>query len=134
MSHANYHHSSPYYAHLIQTDNRSNPGDWGRWFVAAATREDMKTFFRGLQKYSKTSNATITEVEPVHLAWWTFKSANSWAPLELVKQIYQLNTSSYGNIKELSESHGKVTITVLSDGGGRDWPILPNQDVSLEDF
>ncbi|KID81093.1 hypothetical protein MGU_11521 [Metarhizium guizhouense ARSEF 977] len=135
MSHANY--SGPYYAHLIQTDKRYNPGEWGRWFVTAASREDMKTFFRGLQKYTQTSNPLITEVKPVNLAWWTFKSQANLGILELVKRIYQSEKSTYNNVEELGESCGKITILILPDGGGfggRDWPILSAQDVSLHDF
>ncbi|EFY91132.1 hypothetical protein MAC_02803 [Metarhizium acridum CQMa 102] len=116
----------------IQTNKGLNPGEWGRWFVAAATRDDMKTFLRGLQKYTKISNTRITEVKPVNLAWWTFQSIGLYDLLELVKQIYHLNTSYYGNIEELNESYGKIHVTVLSDAGGRDWPILPLQDVSLD--
>lgn len=69
MSHAILYHSSPYFAHLSQTTKGLRPGDWGRFLVIAATREDMKRFFRGLQKYTKIGNTTITEVTPVNLAW-----------------------------------------------------------------
>ncbi|KID73303.1 hypothetical protein MBR_07179, partial [Metarhizium brunneum ARSEF 3297] len=68
MSYAILYHSSPYYAHLSQTTKGLRPGDWGRFLVIAATREDMKRFFRGLQKYTKIGNTAITEVTPVNLA------------------------------------------------------------------
>ncbi|KID93336.1 hypothetical protein MAJ_10709, partial [Metarhizium majus ARSEF 297] len=135
MSHAILYHSSPYYAHLSQTTNGLGPGDWGRFLVIAATRDDMKRFFRGLQKYTKISNTTITEVTPVHLAWWNFKSVQHFDLLELIQKIYQMDTSYYGNIEELNESYGKIQVTGLTDGvKAKDWPILPLQDVSLCDF
>ncbi|EGX89456.1 hypothetical protein CCM_07708 [Cordyceps militaris CM01] len=127
-------HDSPYYAYLIQTYKGNGAGDWHRWLVAAACREDMKTFFRGLQKYSATSNATITDVKPVNLAWWTFKAPEGYNVRELVKQIYQSYPSWYGDIAELSESLGKIAVTVMDDAGGRNWPILPTQNVSLYDY
>ncbi|EXU95870.1 hypothetical protein X797_011051 [Metarhizium robertsii] len=135
MSHAILYHSSPYYAHLSQTTKGLRPGDWGRFLVIAATREDMKRFFRGLQKYTKIGNTTITEVTPVSLAWWNFKSAGQLDLLELIQKIYQMDTSYYGNIEELNESYGKIQVTRLADGiGTKDWPILPLQDVSLGDL
>ncbi|KAH0594574.1 hypothetical protein MHUMG1_07407 [Metarhizium humberi] len=114
MSHAILYHSSPYYAHLSQTTKGPRPGDWGRFLVIAATREDMKRFFRGLQKYTKIGNTTISE---------------------LIQKIYQMDTSYYGNIEELNETYGKIQVTRLADGiGTKDWPILPLQDVSLRDL
>ncbi|KID82742.1 hypothetical protein MGU_09974 [Metarhizium guizhouense ARSEF 977] len=111
------------------------PGDWGRYLVIAATRDDMKRFFRGLQKQTKISNTTITEVTPVHLAWWNFKSVQYFDLLELIKKIYQMDTSYYGNIEELNESYGKIQVTGLTHGvEAKDWPILSLQDVSLRDF
>ncbi|GLA56688.1 hypothetical protein AtubIFM54640_000344 [Aspergillus tubingensis] len=127
----NHHYHTPYYSHLIQTNKSNSAGDWHRWLVAAATRDDMITFFKGLTKYSKTSGAKITDVKPIHLAWWTFDSPDGYNIRELVKQIYQLNPSWYGNVEELNDSRGKVTVTLLDDAGGRNWPVLPCQDVSL---
>ncbi|KAM3503698.1 hypothetical protein MY11210_008621 [Beauveria gryllotalpidicola] len=127
-------HNSPYYAHLIQTDKNNGAGDWHRWLVAAASRQDMKTFFRGLQKYSKTSGATITAVHPINLAWWTFSSPDGYYLRSLVIAIYRLDPAWYGNIQELTDSFGKITVTVLDDAGGRNWPIFPTQDVSLDDY
>ncbi|KAM3468838.1 hypothetical protein MY5147_007564 [Beauveria neobassiana] len=102
--------------------------------VAAASREDMKRFFRGLQKYSKTSGARITEVHPTNLAWWTFSSPDGYNVRSLAIAIYRDNPSWYNNVQELTDSFGKITVTVLDDAGGRNWPIFPTQDVSLKDF
>jgi hypothetical protein len=124
----------PFYAHLTQTHKDNGAGDWHRWLVAAATRKDMIIFFRGLQKYAKTRDAKITDVEPVHLAWWTFKAREGYDVRELLCQIYRLNPSWYDNIEELNASRGKITVTILNDAGGRDWPILPAQDTSLSDL
>ncbi|KAA8647922.1 uncharacterized protein ATNIH1004_006624 [Aspergillus tanneri] len=128
----NYHLRRPFYAHLTQLHKGNGAGDWHRWLVAAATREDMKTFFRGLQKYAQTCNAKITDVEPINLAWWTFQAREGYDVRELVRQIYRLNPSWYNNIEELNSSRGKINVTILSDAGGRDWPILPPQDVCLD--
>ncbi|KAM3475836.1 hypothetical protein MY8738_007229 [Beauveria namnaoensis] len=134
MSHHHHPHDSPYYAHLIQTNKDNGAGDWHRWIVAAASREDMKRFFRGLQKYSKTSGARITEVHPTNLAWWTFSSPDGYNVRSLAIAIYRDNPSWYNNVQELTDSFGKITVTVLDDAGGRNWPIFPTQDVSLKDF
>ncbi|KHN97545.1 uncharacterized protein MAM_04560 [Metarhizium album ARSEF 1941] len=128
------HYSRPYYAYLIQTDKGNGAGDWHRWLVAAASRDDMKTFFRGLQKYTKIRDSKITEVLPVSLAWWTFKSPDGFSVRELLKRIYRLDPAWYGNIDELNKSLGKITVTLLPDAGGRDWPMLPAQDVSTQDL
>ncbi|GKZ30931.1 hypothetical protein AbraIFM66950_010705 [Aspergillus brasiliensis] len=124
----------PYYAHLTQLNKGNGAGDWHRWLVAAATRNDMITFFKGLQKYANTQDAKIREVQPIHLAWWTFDAPEGYDVRELLKQIYRLNPSWYKNIDELSASRGKINVTILDDAGGRSWPILPPQDTSLAEF
>lgn len=126
--------NGPFYAYLFQTNKGNGAGDWHRYLVSAATRHDMKIFFRGLQKYSKTSNPKITEVEPVHLAWWNFKSPEGFNVLYLIRQMDRENPSWYNSVDELTQSSGKIMITLLNDSGGRDWPIIPAQNVSLEDF
>ncbi|CAK38758.1 hypothetical protein An04g04960 [Aspergillus niger] len=64
-------HDGPYYSHMIQANEARS--SYYCWLVTAATRDDMITFFKGFIKYSKTNNgANITDVKPVHLAWWTF--------------------------------------------------------------
>ncbi|PYI14491.1 hypothetical protein BO86DRAFT_442409 [Aspergillus japonicus CBS 114.51] len=121
----------PYYSHLIQLNKDNGAGDWHRWLVVAASRSDMITFFKGLQKYTKQKDAKITEVKPVNLAWWNFDAREGFNVRELVCQIYRLNPSWYGNIKELNDSRGKICVTVQDDAGGRRWPILPPQDTSI---
>ncbi|KAF5131227.1 hypothetical protein E5D57_007579 [Metarhizium anisopliae] len=115
MAHATLYHSSLYYAHISQTAKGLGPGDLGQFLVIAATRDDMKRFFRGLQKYTKISNTTITEVTPVQLAWWNFKSVQHFDLLEIIKNIYQMDTSYYGNMEELNESDGMIQVTGLTD-------------------
>lgn len=103
--------------------------------MIAATREDIKKFFRGLQKYTKTGNTIITEVTPINLAGWDFKSAGQLDLLELIQKIYQMDTSYYGNIEELNESYGKIQVTRLADAiGTKHWPILPLHVVFLRDL
>ncbi len=134
MSDSHHHHSGPYYSYLIQTNKNNGAGDWHRWLVCAASRQDMKTFFRGLQKYTKTPNAKITEVNPTNLAWWTFDAPEGFNVREIVKAIYRSNPAWYNDVPELTKSVGKITVTVLSDAGGRDWPIFPPQNTSMSDF
>ncbi|PYH80479.1 hypothetical protein BO82DRAFT_355449 [Aspergillus uvarum CBS 121591] len=122
----------PYYSHLIQLHKDNGAGDWHRWLVVAATRSDMITFFKGLQKYAKRSDANITEVEPVNLAWWTFSAREGYNVRELICQIYRLNPTWYGNIHELNDSRGKICVTLQDDAGGRRWPVLPPQDTSID--
>lgn len=136
MSHF-HHHDGPFYAHLIQTNKYNGAGDWHRWLVTAASREDMKIFFRGLQKYSKTSGAHITDVHPVNLAWWNFSSPDGNNVLVLLQNIYRESPSWYNNVEELTKSSGKIVVSLLNDGLGntsREWPILPAQNVSLDDY
>ncbi|KAB8205466.1 hypothetical protein BDV34DRAFT_213054 [Aspergillus parasiticus] len=113
-------------------------GKWFRFLVAAASREDAKTFFRGVEKYAKLKDANIVSVKAINLAWWTYdiSGGDGWNIMRLVQNIDQMNASAYGDIDELHKSRGKILISILNDadGGSRSWPILPTQDVSLSDY
>ncbi|KAE8164105.1 hypothetical protein BDV40DRAFT_298820 [Aspergillus tamarii] len=132
-------HDAPYYAHW--TFQRSSDGVTGKWFrflVTAASREAAKTFFRGVEKYAKTKDANIVSVKAMNLAWWTYdiSGGNGWNLLYLVQNIDQMKASEYGDIDELRDSRGKILVSILNDadGGSRSWPILPAQNVSLNDY
>ncbi|KAF7627742.1 hypothetical protein AFCA_001919 [Aspergillus flavus] len=132
-------HDAPFYAHW--TYQRSPDGATGKWFrflVTAASREDAKTFFRGVEKYAKLKDANIVSVKAINLAWWTYdiSGGDGWNIMRLVQNIDQMNASAYGDIDELHNSRGKILISILNDadGGSRSWPILPTQDVSLSDY
>ncbi|KAE8416027.1 hypothetical protein BDV36DRAFT_214271 [Aspergillus pseudocaelatus] len=132
-------HDAPFYAHW--TFQRSSDGVTGKWFrflVTAASREDAKTFFRGVEKYAKTKDANIVSVKAINLAWWTYdiSGGSGWNPMYLVQNIDQMKASQYGDIDELRDSRGKILISILNDadGGSRSWPILPAQNVSLSDY
>lgn len=123
------HHDRPYYSHMIQTNEARS--SYCCWLVTAATRDDMITFFKGFIKYSKTNNgANITDLKPVHLAWWTFNCPGDDHVWKFLEQIYQSNMPWYRGVEELKQSRGKITMTQLRGNGGS-WLVLPCQDVSL---
>ncbi|GAB1194227.1 hypothetical protein APSETT444_003470 [Aspergillus pseudonomiae] len=114
-------HYAPFYAHW--TYQRSSDGVTGKWFrflVTAASREDAKTFFRGVERYSKTKDANIVSVKAVNLAWWTYdiSGGSGWNIMSLVQNIDQMNASAYGDIDELRDSRGKILVSILNDAEG----------------
>ncbi|PWY64033.1 hypothetical protein BO83DRAFT_456029 [Aspergillus eucalypticola CBS 122712] len=117
-------HHRPYYSYMVQTIETR--GSYCCWLVTAATRDDMIYFFKGFIKYSKTSNVGITNLRPIHLAWWTFDAPERQNIWNLVQRIYRTTFSPH--VEELTQSRGKITIRLLDDSS---WLILPCQDVSL---
>ncbi|PYI36488.1 hypothetical protein BP00DRAFT_421424 [Aspergillus indologenus CBS 114.80] len=127
----------PFYVHISNRHNGNYPGEWHRWLLTAATRDDAKRFYWGLHKYTKTDNASIKSVTAETMEWWNYDASDGFSLQNLYKWIQQKQTDQYKDIQELTDTRERTLLTILPDTnfGDRFWLILPGfQDTSIEDL
>ncbi|RAL09834.1 uncharacterized protein BO97DRAFT_350969, partial [Aspergillus homomorphus CBS 101889] len=127
----------PYYVHISNRYTGNFPGEWHRWLLTAATREDAKRFFWGLDKYARTKDARIRSVTAVTMEWWNYDADDGYSLKVLYEWIQQQKTSEYKDIRELTDTRDTTLLSILPDieFGDRFWLCLPpGQNISIADL